>query len=126
MKRIVPTSTGYVAIDYSGKGWGDIETYDADGWKIEGAVWGMRGYPPDAAAQLARHTDLDHVEIERITTETDAQYAARGGDEGNRAARREALEESLPTSVKFLLPGALLAVVLLMIGLGILIAKLLL
>jgi hypothetical protein len=118
VKRIVPAGKGYVVIDYSGKGWGHVEIYDAEGWELDGAVWGMRGYPPDAGDILAERTDLDPADIARITDESRAQYEARGGDSATKAP--------MPKEGWIFFAGLAFVALVIVVGLAALIAWLLL
>ena len=104
MKRVVPTASGFVQIDYSGKGWGSVDVYDRDGWHVDGRVFGLRGYPADARDVLSHMTSLSRAEVEQVVAETEQQHTARGGDDA-------ALDDArLPTSLRraFIVAGLLM------------------
>jgi hypothetical protein len=86
-KRVVPIATGHVAIEYSGSGWGEVEVYDADGWKVRSAVWGMQGYAETPAEILAAQTSLTDSDARRIADKTNDQFRQRGGDSRARTRR---------------------------------------
>jgi hypothetical protein len=118
MKRTVQTSTGYVQIDYSGKGWGTVEVFDEDGWQLEDRIWGMQGYPADAPEVLANCTSLSSAKIDRITAETGKQFEARGGVSAAREQGR------IPILGRALFAGVALIAVAAIGGLVLLIAAL--